>query len=199
VNWLNLEMAFLDAAAVAGAETLDVGVWLRLMKYCGKVENGGRITGARLWTDCGWIRVVGVTAEEIRRESPGLWNFDGDDLIVEGYPAAQEEKVKANRRNGKLGGRPSSPAKPHGKPHGKPTENPNRKRKGKGKVITTGDAGDRPFGIDPSDLDEYGPAPNSEHPDPDPLWNDFLEHREPFERFDDFRNRFAPNGPPPSN
>jgi hypothetical protein len=201
MNWINLALAFLEDRAFEAADTLDAGAWLRLLKYCGKVENGGRITGARLWKSCEWIRVVGVTDDEVHREAPGLWKFEADDLVVFGYPADQEEKVKANRRNGKLGGRPADPKKPHGKPDAPPRAKRKRKgRKEKGKVITTTDAGD-PL-IHPEDLDEYGPAPNSPDPDPDPLWNDFLEHRENFERFDDFRNRYAPNGPPaptPSN
>ena len=191
MNWLNLEIRFAGERQVAGAESLDVGIWIRLLLHCGKVENGGRITGARLWKSCEWIRVVGITDEEVHREAPGLWKFVGDDLVVEGYPIDQELKVKANRLNGKLGGRPAEQKKPHGKPHGKPGAK--RKRNGNGKGTTT-NAGDD-FGIHPDDLDEYGPAPNSPDPDPHPRWNDFLDDRIAFERFDTYLERTEAGAP----
>ena len=191
MNWLNLEIRFAGERQVAGAESLDVGIWIRLLLQCGKVENGGRITGARLWKSCEWIRVVGITDEEVHREAPGLWKFVGDDLVVEGYPIDQELKVKANRLKGKLGGRPAEQKKPHGKPHGKPGAK--RKRNGNGKGITT-NAGDD-FGIHPDDLDEYGPAPNSPDPDPHPRWNDFLDDRIAFERFDTYLERTEAGAP----
>ena len=195
MNWLNLEIRFAQDRPVAGAETLDVGIWIRILFYCGEIENGGRITGARLWNSCEWIRVVGITEEEVHREAPGLWKFVGDDLVVDGYPTDQEEKVKANRENGKLGGRPAAPKKPHGKPPGKP--HGERKRKGKGKGITTNGDGD--FGIHPDDLDEYGPVENSPDPDPHPRWNDFLDDRTAFERFDSYLERTEATGSPARN
>lgn len=195
MNWINLAVSFMEDHEFESAETLDVGTWIRLLKYCGKIENGGRITGARLWKSCGWIRTVGITEEEVHREAAGLWKFEDDDLVVFGYPADQEEKVRKNRENGKLGGRKPDFKKPHGKPHGKPLaptkEKEKEKEKGNSNPIDCGE-----FGIHPDDLDEYGPAPNSVDPDPDPLWTEFVEQRETFERFDDFRNRYAPNGPP---
>ena len=193
MNWLNLDQVFLAGEPVAGADSLDVGVWLRLLAYCGKVENGGRIKGASLWKSCAWIRVVGITEDEFHREAPGLWKIVGDDVVVLGYPSDQEEKVKANRLNGKLGGRPAEAKKPHGKPDGPPRAK--RKRKGKGKGITT----DGEFGIHPDDLDEYGPAPSSPEPDPHPRWNDFLDARDNFERFDAYIERTEATGPPARN
>ncbi len=195
MNWLNLDQVFLASEPVAGADSLDVGVWIRLLAYCGKVENGGRISGARLWKPCAWIRVVGITDEEFHREAPGLWKIAGDDVVVLGYPADQELKVKANRVNGKLGGRPTAPKKPRGKPHGKP--HGQRKRNGIGKGNTADGDGD--FGIHPDDLNEYGPAPNSPSPDPHPRWDDFLDDRTAFERFDSYLERTEATGSPARN
>ena len=186
----------MEDRAGASADTLDVGIWVRLLKYCGKVENGGRITGARLWKSCEWIRVVGITEEEFHREAPGLWKIIDDDVLVHDYPIDQEQKVKANRLNGKLGGRPADPKKPHGKPSGPPSAK-RQEKKEKRKGITTTMDGE--LLIHPDDLDEYGPAPASPYPDAHPRWDDFVENREAFERFDTYRARTQETGPPARN
>ena len=199
MNWLNLGMIFLDDEPFAGAEAVDRGTWVSLLKYCAKVENGGRITGAALWKTRKSERILGVSEEETHREAAGLWEIDGEDIVVLGYPADQEAKVKAKRLNGKLGGRPAVAAKPPGKPPGKPHGKGNgRKGKGIEKEPTATTRGEE-FGIHPDDSDEYGPAPNSEHPGPDPLWSEFLLHRDTFERFDAFRDRIEPTGTPANN
>lgn len=198
MKWLNLLIRFGRERALAGAESLDAGIWIKILLYCGDIENGGRIKGARLWKSCEWPRVVGPSEEEIHREAPGLWKFVGDDLVVEGYPSDQEKKVKANRENGKLGGRPATPKKPHGKPHGEPCAKRNSNGKGIG-ITTTMDDAASDFGIHPDDLDEYGPAPASATPDPHPRWSDFIEDREAFERFDAFLDRTEATEKPASN
>jgi hypothetical protein len=195
VNYLNLNISKMEDRAGASAETLDIGIWVRLLKYCGKVENGGRITGAALWKSCEWIRVVGITKDEFHREAPGLWKIIGDDVLVHDYPIEQEEKVKANRLNGRRGGRPADPNKPHGKPDAPPRAKGKRKRKRKENTTTR----DGEILVHPDDLDEYGPAPASPYPDAHPRWAEFVDNREAFERFDAYRERTKATGPPARN
>ena len=131
VNYLNLDSLFMDAAPFAGAETVDVGTWIRLLRYCAKTENGGRIPletlrdppsacetpvenpanpvenpanpvensppPVELLLKTGRLeRILGITADQFNRFAPGLWEIEGDEIVVLGYPVDQEEKVRAN-------------------------------------------------------------------------------------------------------
>lgn len=208
MHYLNLSMDYLEGEDYAGADFVDQAVAVALLKYCGKHENSGRITGARLWKSGKVERVLHVPHEVIHKGDGSLWTFEGNDLVVHYYPIEQEQRCITNRKNGKLGGRPRDLPQPTGKPTAKPTPNQPPKRKGKGKGKGKETPPSPPQGgptttddlfIDPDDLDEYGPAPESDHPDPDPLWNRFLEERDPFERFDAFKNRIEGIAPPASN
>lgn len=210
MNYLNLSTIFLDGDAFAGAELEDQAVWINLLRYCAKVENGGRILRMNLWKTRKLSRVIGILPQDLHRYAEGLWSLEGDDVVVHGYPIDQEQKCIKNRENGKLGGRPADPEKPHGKPHGKPDAPPRGKRKERKRKerkrntsppsppsggTTTADG----FGIHPEDLDEYGPAPESDSPDPDPMWDRFLEERESFERFDEYLDRIDGADAPANN
>lgn len=56
-----------------------------------------------------WMQTCGVTDQEINEENE-LYHFDGDHLVVFGYPHEIQETLKVKRKtareNGKLGGRP---------------------------------------------------------------------------------------------
>ena len=124
----------LTSAAFRGAEPVDRSTWLCLLAWCYEHENGGRIVGARQWGDRRWQQTVAVTLAEVQRSTEGLWEWDGDDLLVPLYDAAYVEQVRADSRQGATGGRATSEAKAEAarlngmrggrKPNDNPTRNP---------------------------------------------------------------------------
>jgi hypothetical protein len=147
MNWINIDVALPDCPQMLGAGNEELGIWLRLMRYCCVQENGGRIAGAALFSPMAWIVVAQVEAKRMR-EKALLWSWDGDDLEVFGYPSAKEGEVKAKREiareNGQKGGRPKKPKenqretkqKPTLETNGKPTGKAEGKgREGKGKEM----------------------------------------------------------------
>lgn len=154
MNWINLNVTTLDSEEFLGSEPEQRATWLCLLRYCVGQENGGRIPGARSWTDRKWLQVVRVAEREIATACE-LWHWDGDDLIVSFYPADKEDEVRERRSrarsNGSKGGRPKSAAaetdvgtnigtneepmlvsssKPTSVPTLKPTPNPRPKAEG---------------------------------------------------------------------
>jgi len=110
VRFLNLPLERLRSDEVLGAEPEDRGTWLNLLCYCADQENGGRIRGAREWSDRKWIQVTGVLRADLDREC-ALWSWDRGTLVVRGYPVEQERVVRAKRRGGRnRGSGPSAEA-----------------------------------------------------------------------------------------
>lgn len=101
----------ISSAAFRGAEPVDRATWLCLLTWCYEHENGGRIVGARAWGDRRWQQTVAVMLSEVQRDAPGLWAWDGDDLVVGFYDHAYAEQVRVDSRQGAAGGRATSPAK----------------------------------------------------------------------------------------
>jgi hypothetical protein len=110
VNWLNISIQTLDSENFLGSDPIERGTWLCLLRYCIGQENGGTISGCIEWSDRKWQQLVRITKKESSR-SCDLWSWDGDDLIVWGYPKEKETEVKEKREraktNGAKGGRPS--------------------------------------------------------------------------------------------
>lgn len=105
MNWINLNTATLDSEEFLGAEPEQRASWLCLLRFCAGQENGGRIEGAKSWTDRKWQQVVRVTQREISTDCE-LWSWEGEDLIVTFYPAEKEQEVRQKREAGSKGGRP---------------------------------------------------------------------------------------------
>jgi len=108
MNWLNLELTTLHSEQFLGSEPVERATWLCLMAYCADQENGG-VMHCGEWGDRKLQQLIGVTSKEIRAPSE-LWSWTGNDLRVWGYPTDKEEEVKANRENGRKGGRPKKSA-----------------------------------------------------------------------------------------
>lgn len=102
MDWLYLSCATLDAPQFLGSEPTDRATWLCLLRFCVGQENSGRVVDCQAWTDRRWQQIAGVTKAETERTCD-LWTWKGKDLIVWGYPQAQEDRTKANRRLGKKG------------------------------------------------------------------------------------------------
>lgn len=110
MDWLNLHASRLDSAEFIGSDTKERGVWLSLLRFCIGQENGGRIADCRAWKDRQWQQVARVTLREVRHECR-LYLWDGDDLMVWGYPIEKQEQVQRNRVNGTKGGQAKTEAK----------------------------------------------------------------------------------------
>lgn len=105
MRWLNFCIPLMSGQPFINAPSEDVGVWWRLMVYCGAKENGGVILHCEDWTEIAWMRSVGVSKQEILRES-SLWTFREPPfagLVVAHYPREQEAACKAKRAGGKAG------------------------------------------------------------------------------------------------
>jgi hypothetical protein len=134
MNWINIETRTIDSPEFIGSEPIERGTWLCLLRYCAGQENGGLIKGCRDWGDRKWQQLVRVTKDEAERKCE-LWTWEGDDLVLWGYPAEKEYEIQhmreigrmtsdakreAAKANGKKGGRPS--VNPTSQPNGNPTE-----------------------------------------------------------------------------
>ena len=107
-----MDLAFIRSEAFADADPEQRGTWLCLLAHCADQENGGVIADCRAWKERKWLGTCKVTADEVARDS-SLWSWDGESLVVHGYPTTEEELLKRKRKGGARGGKQSrkAPAK----------------------------------------------------------------------------------------
>lgn len=109
MEWLNLHASTMDSPEFVGSDTKERGTWLSLLRYCIGQENGGTISGCKLWKDRQWQQLARVTLREVSIDCR-LYEWSSQDLIVWGYPKEKESEVCRKRElarlNGKTGGRP---------------------------------------------------------------------------------------------
>lgn len=86
-------------SAIAEHGAFLVGQYYLLCLYCAEQVNGGVIRGCKSWTRTQWVFRIGL--EDCPEDAPGLFHWDEDDLIVEGYNVEAEEKALSKRRGGK--------------------------------------------------------------------------------------------------
>lgn len=144
MNWLNLEIRTLRSPSYIGSDPAERATWINVLAFCCEQENGGRIIGAKGWKDRQWQQQCAVTHREVMRATK-LLRWDGDDLVVTGYPhdkemevqemralgsAKTDKKAAAARENGALGGRPKTQRE---ETHDNPTETHRKEGEGKGK------------------------------------------------------------------
>ena len=96
MQWLNLEMCTLDNEDFGCADSLEWGIWLKLMRYCCVQENRGRIKAATAWDDKKIQWVLRVQKADLDRKST-LWEWKGDDLMVHFFPTEKLAEVKRLR------------------------------------------------------------------------------------------------------
>jgi len=124
MNWLNLNIQTLDSENFLGSEPIDRATWLCLLRYCIGQENGGIIEECLQWGDRKWQQLVRITKKEATRKCD-LWEWDGDTLIVWGYPNDKEHEIKHLRSIGKQTSEAKkAAAKANGAKGGRPTINP---------------------------------------------------------------------------
>lgn len=120
MQYLNLSAAALDSAQFIGAEPVDRGTWICLLRYCVGQENSGVIVACKTWSDRKWQQIARVTKNEVERITE-LWRFTGNDMTVFGYPLEQQECTKRLRERGKMAAHKRWKIKdlmPHGMPIG---------------------------------------------------------------------------------
>lgn len=110
MNWLNLSIQTLDSENFLGSDPTERATWLCLLRYCIGQENGGVITGCSGWADRKWQQLVRVTKDEVQ-SACDLWSWEGETLVVWGYPLEKEQEVQRNREIGSKGGKARTEAK----------------------------------------------------------------------------------------
>ena len=149
MDWINIHTSILDSAEFVGADPICRATWLCLLRYCCGQENGGRISGCAQWHDRRWQQLTRVTKREVTAKCD-LWHWDGDDVVVNGYPIEKERQVRQARGVGMAGamarwGKPDTdrhaetmpPAIPTGMPPAMldgNAEGKGREDKGKGRI-----------------------------------------------------------------
>lgn len=86
-------------SALAEHGGLLVGWYHLLCLYCAEQVNGGVIQNCKSWTAKQWMIRVGL--DDCPKDVSGLFHWNEDDLIVEGYNVEAEEKALNRRHGGK--------------------------------------------------------------------------------------------------
>jgi len=102
MEWINIEIKTLEQPEFRRVKPAIGWTWIRLLAYCHRNENGGKIVAAKHWRKRDWIICVGISQKSISSGSL-LWRWEGDDLIVKGYPVQKEREVIAKRLGGVKG------------------------------------------------------------------------------------------------
>lgn len=111
MEYMNVPTALFSSPEFIGAEPIQRATWIALLAWCCTQENGGVIEGCRTWGMRRWMQTCGVMDKEVMNGGE-LYHFDGDDLVVFGYPGGVQKLLERKRviarENGKLGGRPKT-------------------------------------------------------------------------------------------
>lgn len=104
MEYVNLHVSAIDSAEFKASTPGQQGTWLCCLRFACGQEDGETIRGCRQWSDRQWQTVVGAE-KAIVVESCGLWEWKGDDLVLNFYPIDQERKTRSMRRGGIRGNR----------------------------------------------------------------------------------------------
>ena len=207
MKYINKEVSTYRHPIYVGCEPVARATWWNVLCLCCELENGGRLAGAKGWNDRVWQQTAAVMLSEVNASAP-LLTWDGDDLVVWGYPgkvqarleasadgggSMSEAKAQAARMNGQQGGRPrkNNPPETHGETHGKPTvEKTQVKPKEGGRE--GGREGEREGEIPP--LPPKGGSDGREPASLSDVIAFFAESDVPSEVAEDFFNHYAANG-----
>lgn len=86
------------------ANPLAFSTWVKLACRSAEDETGGRLEGAKGWTDHIWLTLANVNRGGVDAAvTAGLCAWDGGDIVVAGYDQGAEGKVKTLRDNGAYG------------------------------------------------------------------------------------------------
>lgn len=130
MEYVNIKLETVGDIRFVGARPVVRATWLSLLIYCCKQENSGRIAGCRSWGDGTWAQIAGLKKSEVHAPA-GLWEWQGDDLLVWGYPLHNEQVCRTRRAVGRTGGiasgesRRASKSEANASPIGSPNALPN--------------------------------------------------------------------------
>lgn len=143
MEYLNLKLETVGDIRYVGSHPLVRATWLNLLIYCVKQENSGRIAQCAAWGNDTWAQIAGLKKKEVHAESQ-LWEWEGTDLLVWGYPLHNEHVCRVRREVGRAGGKASGASRrstkdePIGSANGEAIASPNEQatleQKGKEKV-----------------------------------------------------------------
>lgn len=105
MDWLPLPVSVLLGPDMLRIPPAVRAAWLSLLAHCALNESGGVILGAKSWTKRDWDRLAGTTRRTIDAlVSASLAAWSGENLVVSHYPTFTEERLRAKKAAGKLGG-----------------------------------------------------------------------------------------------
>lgn len=138
MEYINIKLETVGDIRFVGARPVMRATWLSLLVYCAKQENSGRIANCRSWGNDTWAQIAGLRKSEVHAPC-GLWSWEGDDLVVWGYPLHNEQVCRLRRDTGRLGGiasgssRRSTKREANGSPFASPNGEATLEQKGKEK------------------------------------------------------------------
>lgn len=98
MNFVTINIAkHLRSPAAIASTPADIGTWVRVLGYCCAAENSGRVVGGATWKDRQWQKACAVSIRDIR-SADQLIKFDGDDVVVSGYPQPIEDQAPSASR-----------------------------------------------------------------------------------------------------
>lgn len=116
MEWMNIHTSTMTSEVMVDASPANMGTWLRLLHYCCAQENNGLIAGAKRFDDRKWLKLVGVSAQDVAVEC-GLWSWQEDTLVLAFYPSEKQSLVQLRRKVGRDGGRASGKARKNTPPN----------------------------------------------------------------------------------
>lgn len=126
MEYLNLKLSTLGDIRYIGSPPIFRATWINLLAYCAKMENGGLIETCLQWGDGTWGQIAGLKRKEVNAVST-LWEWEGENLRVWGYPIENQRICHIRREIGRAGGRASGSSRRSTKheAHGEPIASPN--------------------------------------------------------------------------
>jgi hypothetical protein len=205
MKYINKEVSIYRHPTYVGCEPVARATWWNVLCLCCEIENNGRVIGARTWGDRRWQQTAAVMLSEVNASAP-LLVWEGQDLIVWGYPTEKQEfvewqrkggsarseaKTEAARINGQKGGRPAknNPPETQATTHAETQGNPTETQNPKSKPNVGGREGGRDRGregeIDPP-VSPKGEADGRKPSSLDPVIAYFADHAEAASFFDHY-------------
>jgi hypothetical protein len=126
MEYLNLKLSTLGDIRYIGSPPVFRATWLNLLAYCAKMENGGLIETCLKWGDGTWGQIAGLKRKEVHAVST-LWEWEGENLRVWGYPIENQRIYHLRREIGRTGGLKSGESRRSTKieANGEPIASPN--------------------------------------------------------------------------
>lgn len=126
MEYLNLKLSTLADIRYVSSPPVLRATWLNLLAFCAKMENSGVIENCLSWGNGTWGQIAGLKRKEVHTAS-SLWEWQGENLHIWGYPIENERIYHLRRDIGRTGGLASGASRRSTKPEakGEPIASPN--------------------------------------------------------------------------